>query len=27
MVSSCEEMIKFGWTTFIWRLMEWEMEM
>ncbi len=27
MVGSYEERIKFGWTTFVWRLLEWEVEM
>jgi hypothetical protein len=27
MMGSCEEMIKFGWTTYIWKLLEWEVEM
>jgi hypothetical protein len=27
MVGSCEEMIKFEWTTSIWGLLEWQVEM
>jgi hypothetical protein len=27
MVGSYEERIKVGWTTFVWELLEWQMEM